>query len=138
MDNKLLGPVLGAVLGACAVLAFYHAAPAQKPNADPSTPKATAGNDCATRAYQDYLKDQLALGGDLSKPDVTKLLSIETTLARRRLQERFCLQFANCLADSSQQGDATSLRDTAFSSCLRDEALEEYDAVPREEANQPD
>lgn len=75
-----------------------------------------------------YIKEKLALRQTTS--DVTKSLSVENTLAIRRLEERFCLQFAQCLADPKLEAIVPG---ATLNSCLRDEALERYDVVPREE-----
>jgi len=128
-NKRVLGLLVGAaVLAVIAVSLFY---PPQKKKANPPTPQRAAQNECATRAFQDYLKDKTALWQPTV--DVTKLLSVENTLAKRRLEERYCLQVAACIADPSKQG-AEALQGAVFHSCLRDEALEEYDAVPREDA----
>jgi len=62
--------------------------------------------------------------------------SVETEISLRRLEERYCLQFATCLlADQLRQTKqakdqmSTWMVATSFNSCLRDEALEKYDAV---------
>jgi hypothetical protein len=127
-NKRVLGLLVGAVvLVLLAVLMFY---PAQKKKTDPPTPQQATQNECAMGVYKDYLKDKIALSQPT--PEVTNLLSVENTLAKRRLEERFCLQFAECLADPSKQ-TAAMVKDMSFSSCLKYEALEEYDAVPRED-----
>ena len=55
-------------------------------------------------------------------------MSVEATIAHRRLEEEFSLRFVRCVLD-----DENSLRFTsAFDTCLRDEALEKYNAVGRD------
>jgi hypothetical protein len=77
---------------------------------------------CGESAMNDYNKANVAL-----LQQGTPLISIEATIAQRRLQEQFCLRFVRCAI-----ADETSLRFIgAFGSCLQDEALEKYDAVPR-------
>jgi hypothetical protein len=128
-NKRLLGLLaVAAVLVVVAVLAF-HPAPSKK--ATPPTPQQAAQIDCATKAHQDYAREQAA---ELlaATADVTKLLSIERTLMQRRRQELFCLRFAQCLTDPNNQA-AAMIAASYFSSCLRDEALEGYDAVPRED-----
>jgi hypothetical protein len=82
-----------------------------------------AKKECALAAMTDYNRESFAL----SQKDL--LGSVETTISQRRLQERYCLRLARCLTDD------TSLKSllfvSEFTSCLRDEALEEYDAKPR-------
>jgi hypothetical protein len=128
-NARLLGLLtFGAVLVVVAVLAF-NPIPRQKPTLH--TPQQAAENDCATQAYQDHLKEQAAERPDATI-DVSKLLSIESTLARRRRQEHFCLRFAQCLADPNDRA-VEVITASYFNSCLRDEALEEYDALLRED-----
>jgi hypothetical protein len=78
---------------------------------------------CGVAAATDYNKENLAL-----LQQGTPLMSVEALITQRRLQEKFCLRFVRCIID-----DPNSLHfKTAFDSCLRDEALEKYDAVPRD------
>jgi hypothetical protein len=78
---------------------------------------------CGVAAMTDYNKANLAL-----MEQGTPLMSVEATIAQRRLEEEFCLRFIRCVLT-----DQTSLQFiAAFHSCLSDEALEKYDAVPRE------
>jgi len=73
-------------------------------------------------AMTDYNKANLAL-----MQQGTPLMSVEATIAQRRLQEQFCLRFVQCVLS-----DPSSLPFiAAFDSCLSDEALEKYDAMPR-------
>jgi hypothetical protein len=78
-------------------------------------------------AMTDYTKANLAL-----MQQGSPAMSVEaTTIAQRRLEEEFCLRFVRCVLD-----DENSLRFTsAFDTCLRDEALEKYDAVGRDTRN---
>jgi hypothetical protein len=83
-------------------------------------------NACGVAAMTDYTKANLALMQQSSPA-----LSVEATIAQRRLEEEFCLRFVRCVLD-----DENSLRFTsAFDTCLRDEALEKYDAVGRDIRN---
>ena len=88
------------------------------------------------RASQAYLKDKLAL---LPQPeDVAKLkfLSIENTIAKRRLEERFCLQFVQCVVDDPASQLSAPGQAAAFDRCLRDETLDDYDAIPRDDVEE--
>jgi hypothetical protein len=77
---------------------------------------------CGVAAMTDYNKANLAL-----IQQGTPLMSVEATIAQRRLEEDFCLRFVRCVLT-----DQTSLQFiAAFDSCLSDEVLEKYDAVPR-------
>jgi hypothetical protein len=53
----------------------------------------------------------------------------------RRLQEQYCQRFARCLFDPGGDDVAALSYASAFDSCLRDETLEHYDAVPREDTD---
>jgi hypothetical protein len=107
------------------------------PDKAPLVPaKKNPQNDCAYNAMAQYTSDSLALSNKdvelLTQPNASAGLSIESTIARRRLEEQFCLKFAACLLPDP----SASLHDlqfaSAFDDCLRDEALEKYDAVLRD------
>ena len=85
-----------------------------------STVNAQPGsNDCYQAAFTNYLKATLAL----SQKEV--LPSVETEIARRRLEEQFCLNFVQChFSDRSTQIKAAAFA-AMFSSCLNDEALQQ-------------
>jgi len=100
--------VAAAVLLFCALPA--HSGEAQK-------------DACGVAAMTDYSKAKLAL---LQKD--SPLMSVDGAIAERRLEEEFCLRFVQCILD-----DSNSLQfKSGFLSCLRDEALEKYDAVARD------
>jgi hypothetical protein len=82
-------------------------------------------NACALAAYKEYVQMKLALLQPQLQ-DVTRLMSYQAIIAGRRLQEQYCLRFAQCLFDIN-----TSTGAAMFSSCLQDEVLDEYDAEPR-------
>ena len=103
----------------------------QKPPASTAT-KNTPQNECAVAATVDYNNANLALlQPGLQNPDL--LMSVEREISKRRLQEQFCQRFAKCLIDPNNQS-FDLLYGAAFHSCLRDEVLEEYDAVERDNA----
>jgi hypothetical protein len=54
------------------------------------------------------------------------VMSVEATIAQRRLQEEYCLRFVRCSLDDQN----SAIFGVQFDSCLKDEALEKYDAVP--------
>jgi hypothetical protein len=61
-----------------------------------STAKESAQNECGVRAYTKYLQNKLALlQVDNSNP--LSVLSVERTIAKRRLEEQFCLEFVRCV-----------------------------------------
>jgi hypothetical protein len=100
--------VVAAVLLFCALSA--HSGEAQK-------------NACGIAAMTDYNRAKLAL---LQKG--SPLMSVDGAIAERRLEEEFCLRFVRCILD-----DSNSLQfKSGFLTCLRDEALEKYDAVARD------
>jgi phosphopantetheinyl transferase len=87
-----------------------------------------ARNECAQRAFTSYVTANNSL---LQQQGAAPLQSVEMTIAQRRLQEQFCLQFARCLFPDPSNEAVVLPYTAAFGSCLRDEALEKYDAVPR-------
>ncbi|WGJ15025.1 hypothetical protein QEV83_01570 [Methylocapsa sp. D3K7] len=83
------------------------------------------GNACMVAALIDYNQANLAL---LTKSDLPK--TVEATIAQRRLQEQYCLRFAQCQLASLPPQQTTMALDGAFSDCLRDEAMEKYQLAP--------
>jgi hypothetical protein len=97
----------------------------QKPPLSP-TAQQIAQNECASSALTDYVKAGLALsqqeGAALSALQPT----IEITIARRRLQEQFCLRFAGCVFPDRTSQSLSLQYSLAFESCLKDEVQEQY------------
>ena len=77
--------------------------------------------DCATAAMTDYVK-----ANDALVQQTATVMSVEATIAQRRLQEEYCLRFVRCSLDDQN----SAIFGVQFDSCLKDEALEKYDAVP--------
>jgi len=75
--------------------------------------------DCATAVMTDYAKANDALGP-------ATVMSVEATIAQRRLQEEYCLRFVRCSLDDQN----SAIFRVQFDSCLKDEALEKYGAIP--------
>jgi hypothetical protein len=133
MTNKqwmLMGAVLVVGLAAYGVYTATNT-PSRK------VAKSAPQNDCALNATVQYNKDSLALSQREADAEVALLQqgavsdSVEITIARRRLEEQYCLRFARCLyPNPTVQPQAVELS-TTFDTCLRDEALEKYDAVLR-------
>jgi hypothetical protein len=92
----------------------------------PPTRQEVARNQCAEAAFVEYLHAGLALS-QASSADPFKP-TIEFTIARRRLQEKFCLQFATCVFPVQSNQSLALQHSLAFESCLRDEVHEQYDA----------
>jgi hypothetical protein len=86
---------------------------------------ADQGNACLVAALNDYNQANLAL---LTKSEL--LMTVETTIAQRRLQEQYCLRVAQCQLASMPPQQTTVALDAAFSDCLRDEAMEKYELAP--------
>jgi hypothetical protein len=97
--------------------------------ASPKTAEEIKQNECAYTAAVNYNQANLAL---LQQQGSAPLMSVETAIAQRRLQEQFCQQFSRCLYPDPNNQSLTLPYLAAFLSCLEDEALEKYDAVPRE------
>ena len=74
-------------------------------------------------AMTDYKKANFAL-----MQEGMPLMSVEETIAQRRLQEQFCLRIVRCAFTDQSSPQFMA----AFDSCLSDEALEKYNAVPRD------
>ena len=74
---------------------------------------------CVEEALNAYTQATLALS---QRQD---LMSLYSDLRRRRLEEKYCLRIARCMDDDRLAVVAK------FSSCLREETLEYYDAVPQ-------
>jgi len=77
--------------------------------------------DCSTAAMTDYGK-----ANDALVQQTATVMSVEATIAQRRLQEEYCLRFVRC--SFSDQNSA--IFRVQFDSCLKDEALEKYGAIP--------
>src|SRR6516165_8759139 len=75
--------------------------------------------DCATAVMTDYAKANDALGP-------ATVMSVEAAIAQRRLQEEYCLRFVRCSLDDQN----SAIFRVQFDSCLKDEALEKYGAIP--------
>jgi hypothetical protein len=126
VTNKQWSLILAGVLFVGLVIVAVQSIPAQKPS--PVTEN-TPQIECAINAKVQYVNAQIALMPQ--SVDVANRLSVSSTIARRRLQENYCLQHALCLLpDPTVQLYALQLA-AVFDNCLRDEALEEYDAVAR-------
>ncbi len=56
------------------------------------------------------------------------VMSVELLIQQRRLEEQFCRRFVNCAVTGAPESIQFA---TAFSSCLREEAMEKYEAKPK-------
>jgi len=117
MTKRLAGTVILALT--------IVAVPGSKSEAQLPTPSTDEAQACLGAAMTDYNKANLVLMQQGTPP----LMSVQATILQRRLQEQYCFQFVQCV---NGDPDSAPFR-AAFDSCLRDEALEKYDAVPRKE-----
>jgi hypothetical protein len=130
---KLTGKkwLTAAIVVVVAVLALKTLMPEKKrPVAEENNPQ----NECAYNAVVQYNNSKLGLSPQTSPPEQLpeQLLSVDRMLAERRLEEQFCLQFARCVFPDPTVASLALQLGAAFNRCLRNEALEKYDAVLRE------
>ena len=100
----------------------------------PQIARPAAHNECSMQAVKDYLGVKINL---ITPPPQQPFISIEAKISERRLEEDFCLRLAKC---KLQDIDLHKINETllpmlyasGFASCLRDEALEKYDAAARD------
>jgi hypothetical protein len=60
------------------------------------------------------------------------VLSAETLVGLRRIEEAYCYRVAYCIIGNSKEVEARQIPYAVeFAKCLRDEALEKYEAEPR-------
>jgi hypothetical protein len=71
---------------------------------------------CVDAAFGEYSRANISI-----MTQSAPVMSIDATIAQRRLQEKYCLQVAQCREDG--QGSAALIA-TMFSTCLDDEARE--------------
>jgi hypothetical protein len=77
--------------------------------------------ECSAAAMTDYVK-----ANDALVQQTATVMSVEATIAQRRLQEEYCLRFVRCSLDDQN----SAIFQVQFDSCLKDEALEKYGAIP--------
>lgn len=85
----------------------------------PSHSATNAQIACATTALTDYTRAGLALlqqGGPV--------MSVEATMAQRRLEEQYCLRSTRCLMGEPTNSLTGMAFAAKFSKCLADEAIE--------------
>jgi hypothetical protein len=91
--------------------------------------RAMAQNECLTNALLAYTKLKTATLQDIPPNGV---LSAETLVGLRRMEEAYCYRVAYCLVGDPTARPAFQVPYAVeFAKCLRDEALEKYDAVPK-------
>jgi hypothetical protein len=131
-QGKRRNIIIGGIIAVVAVaLIWMKLGPAQKQTRRPLTSREVAQNECSVEAFKRYLQNQLILDGTNSSEPLS-FLSMEKILARRRLQEQFCLEFVRCNPQTPTSGLDARVQAAMLDSCLRDETLEHYDAVPRD------
>jgi len=95
-------------------------------SADPQN-ASTAQTECEVAAFNDYNKDNLTL------LDEAPSMPVDTLIAQRRLEEKFCKRFAQCSLKKTSDQLYELVYAAKFASCLEDESLEKYEAVRRDE-----
>jgi hypothetical protein len=125
INNKFWLVLSGCVTFVVLSVLAFKAIPIKRPSIPP-TAQQIAQKECAVQAYTYYIKTNLVL---LQQQAAAP--SVENTVAERRLQEQYCLQFARCLFPEPTSQLIALQHAIAFDGCLRDEVLEKYDAVPR-------
>ena len=128
----LIGLAIVAGLG----LLYVNSSHAPKKPPAPAARLHSPQNDCSVAATLDYNKIILERNERLWQHlTPAAVLSVEDEIEVRRLQEQYCQRFARCLFDPGANETASLSYASAFSSCLQDETLEHYDAVPREDTD---
>lgn len=74
---------------------------------------------CGTAALLDFTKANTAL---LESAAAYPVMSVEATLAQRRLVEQYCLRSTRCLVGDPGDPSAAVPYSLEFASCLREEA----------------
>jgi hypothetical protein len=104
---------------------------------------ANAGNDpiadCGTAALTEYEKSKAAIltpkTSDSPERMMDRLISIDGTIAIRRLEEGYCLKFAQCIRKPSDDPLTLALH---FNSCIEDEDTERVnEAIPKSLTQKP-
>jgi hypothetical protein len=104
-----------------ALLAGFAVAVMAVSAASAQSPDATA---CTAAAFADYNKANLRM-----VQQQPTLMPPDAVIAQRRLEEQYCLRYAQCIFGATpDQSHALSYR-AEFAGCLRDESLEKYDAI---------
>jgi hypothetical protein len=113
------------ILAAVGVVAFRYFPLGQTVTAEaPAAPTAaqTAQRECAKKELLDYSQASIARFNEQAG-SVARMLSVESILAERRLQEQHCERLASCFFS-----DPHSLEYAAsFSACLAPESAREND-----------
>jgi hypothetical protein len=135
MNPKIKWGVGGAILIVLLIVGFKLIPPPKpKPN-PPRTAQQIAQNECTRQIYTKYIKDKLALSQSQGSP---LHWTVESVIAQRRLEEQFCMQFVQCGKTTSTTAENVSNGIDAinFDNCLRDEAMQDYNAIPRDEMDE--
>jgi hypothetical protein len=134
IQGKHRNIVVGAVIVAAALIAITFIPEKNLKQTRPTAQQA-AQNECSVTAYKKYTLDKLAITNS-NASDPLSIVSVDKILAKRRLQEQFCLEIVRCNPEKARDASVASVSEAVmFDSCLRDEMLEEYDAVPREDGD---
>jgi hypothetical protein len=123
------------ILGVIGFIAFRAIPTTIHKSVRPPTRQDDALDECTSSVYKKYIKDKSAL--DESITIMPSNFSTSKVIAKRRLEENFCLDFIHCvipitLINIDEKRDEEARK---FDICLRGEMLEDYDAVLREDTD---
>jgi hypothetical protein len=77
---------------------------------------------CAAAATKSYLNANMEL---VLRATASGLMSVDDTIAQRRLVEGYCKQWAACLVSSAPENFRETVYRATFSACLNNEAKED-------------
>jgi hypothetical protein len=83
-------------------------------------------NKCAEMVLQNYLRLGITLSNRQMEAELNRASTIDFILAKRRLEEDFCMKFAKCNLIGISEDMIALVYSTEFYSCLRDEATENF------------
>jgi hypothetical protein len=75
--------------------------------------------NCLADAFNNYNRENLAI-----LQSAAPVLSVEAVIGQRRLEEKHCLQVAQCLVRDASNPAQLVPFEVEFSKCLRDESVE--------------
>jgi hypothetical protein len=85
--------------------------------------------ECVQAALSNHVTGLQALQSK-DKENFPFMLSVERTIANRRLQEQYCMQFTQCIFPTEDVGSLNF--GIAFGDCLEDEVRDQYELPPKE------
>lgn len=88
-------------------------------------PRAACASAVVTENLRTRASDLIGPPNEPVDAKIARLTSVEATIAKRRLEESYCLKLDHCLTDGSSLALGAAL-----SGCLSDEANEKYRGGP--------